>query len=228
MKYNLFSKHDNRHTLQHCGEYFGQGLGKRIDKGSVRNQHRSDNHASWGSSPTYSSTYRQCYSTDSSLIKHKRSLSATPSSSFETNESLLYKFDVLTKPNFRRYPHEHSPDNLVSIKSEDLVSTTYSEQKLLSRAESADGGTVRHSRDRQHRARSYTTPLYVLAATQQPFQGHTPWKYSYKQWLVVLHLEFIFQNYKYLCVNFLPWIFQCTRHLNKLMKGISSEKGIIN
>ena len=178
MKYNLFSKHDNRHTLQQCGEYFGQGLGKRIMKDLVRNQHRSDNHASWGSSTTYSSTYRQCYSKD--LIKHKRSLSATPSSSLMTDEALLCKFHVFTKPNFRRYPHEHSPNDLASTKSEDLVATVYNEQEPLSRAESAEGGTVRHSRDHQRRARSYTTPLYVLAATQQPFPAHTPWKYSYK------------------------------------------------
>ena len=180
MKQNLFSRHDNRHTLQSCGEYFGQGLGKRIEKDPVRNQHHSDNHTSWSSKLSYSSTYRQGYGRESST-GHRRSVSAGhqyQSPTLRTDAALLSKYHILTKPNFRRFPHQHTlPGNLDNMKSEDLVSTMlwYSNH-----SEPQETPTVKNVKDGR-RLKSYTTPLAVLAATQQPFLGHSPWKYSYKQ-----------------------------------------------
>lgn len=159
MKNNLFSKHDNRHTLQHCGEYFGQGLGKQRLESS--NQHRSSNHMSWlDNQTTYCSTYKQGYS------KHRRSLSAGPESSRNTDEYLLNKFHVLTKPTFRRFPRHHTLPG-TTFRPEDLVSTTLWQQT----------GQLQTSRES-----AYSTPLSILAATQQPVLQHSrSWQYSYKQ-----------------------------------------------
>ncbi len=155
VKDNLFSKHDNRHTLQRYGEYFGQGLGKQRLKGC--DQHRSDNHISWIGNQTthYCSTYKQGYNT-----KHQRSQSAGPSYS-RTDEYLLNKFHVVTKPNFRRFPRHHSlPPTIVRPK--DLVSTSLW-QPLSKQQDMCN------------------TPLSVLASTQQPFLQHSrSWQYSYK------------------------------------------------
>ncbi|XP_071484048.1 testis-expressed protein 36-like [Diadema antillarum] len=53
---NPFSMHDNRHSFQSHGVYFGHGLGKRLEHGSKR-QHNSKDFVTWNSPD-------RCYQTD--------------------------------------------------------------------------------------------------------------------------------------------------------------------
>lgn len=198
MKKNLFSRHDNRHTLQTCGQYFGQGLGKRLEKDPLRRQHHSENHTSWGSKVKYASTYRHGYASDPSRPVHRRSSSVPETSNslcystLRADKSLLDKFHTLTKPNFRRFPNIHSlPSNLSTARPEDLISTALWYNTCTPR----DTGVIQSRSDSKETAVGidsspmsqkqegimYTTPLSVLAATQQPFLKHSPWRYSYKQ-----------------------------------------------
>lgn len=62
MKNNAFSKHDNRHTIQHCGVYLGTGLGRRQFLDPKTNQHWSDSrNFTVGSQQKYTSTYTSGY-----------------------------------------------------------------------------------------------------------------------------------------------------------------------
>jgi len=150
VKSNRFSKHDNRHAFQSSGVYFGQGLGKRLVKDFEINQHRSDNHISWSSSlPTYISTYKAGYSGS------REGLSSYGPSTQRADAALLKKFHTPNKLTFRRFPRSHGfPEDPPNTKPTTCTTDWFQ-----------DG--------------AYSTPLSVLAATQQPFLKHNPWTFSF-------------------------------------------------
>ena len=199
MKSNLFSKHDNRHAFQSSGVYFGQGLGKRLTKEPKKNQHFSQNHTSWSTPINYMSTHSDGYS---STLPRRRCSSLTARlnadmptlqahhycrhSTFRMDRSLLNKFDIVTKENFRRFPQSHSlPHNLSSlvVRPSEKTDWWYSIGRSKRPLDSTDTETSDSfpSSQRNTSRVDYVTPLSVLAATQQPFLKHNPWTYSYKK-----------------------------------------------
>lgn len=196
MKENLFSKHDNRHALQSSGCYFGQGLGKKLEKNSSKNQHRSENHTTWQNPPRYVSVYGDSYSHSKSATlgrDHRRcsSVNYTPvstthvckHSTFRADAELLSKFQTVTKSTFRRFPRSHSlPDRMISVRPSECTKWWY---RPLAKAEHAGKGLANENplagESTVRKEQVYVTPLSVLAATQQPFLKHDPWTYSYKK-----------------------------------------------
>lgn len=142
-----------------------QGLGKRPVTRD-RNQHLSENHTSWTTTPlrpTITPT-ESTYASDFSQRKHA-SLISTPGSDplrLSRNSPLMRKFHVFSKPSFHRFPHTHRPAAGLDP-SPPLF-------KLAS--------WFPH----EHRSGSVatTTPLVVLAESQKPFLPHNQWIYSYK------------------------------------------------
>ena len=200
MKENLFSKHDNRHAFQSSGCYFGQGLGKRLEKDGSKNQHRSENHTTWQNPPSYVSVYRDSYSHSQSTIgsrDHRRcsSVNCTPLSSmhvykqstFRADTKLLNKFQAVSKDSFRRFPRSHSlPDKMITVRPSECTKWWY--RPLPKTEQSPSGkGSAKCNEDSlvvgesAGKERVHATPLSVLAATQQPFLKHNPWTYSYKK-----------------------------------------------
>ena len=193
MKRNLFSKHDNRHAFQKSGCYFGQGLGKKLQKDNSKNQHLSENHTTWKSPPSYISIYKDGYSS-SAGTGHRRcsSVSCTPlttshhvckHSTLRAESELLNKFQVVTKNTFRRFPRSHSlPDKMVNVRPSECTTWWY-----RPRTESGHSNGMNDSLaavNSTKKEQGYVTPLSVLAATQQPFLRHNPWTYSYKKWII--------------------------------------------
>ena len=196
VKENLFSKHDNRHAFQSSGCYFGQGLGKRLQKDDSKNQHRSENHTTWSSPPNYVSNYNDgyCSRTGYEHTQHRRcsSVNCTPlstlhmckHSTIRADNELLSKFETVTKSSFRRFPRSHSlPDKMVNVRPSECTKWWYRPQIGTGTADHSKGaGTKDTSTEECNKnTQTYTTPLSVLAATQQPFQRHNPWTYSYKK-----------------------------------------------
>lgn len=196
VKSNLFSKHDNRHAFQSSGIYFGQGLGKRLTKDPKINQHYSQNHTTWNSPNSYLSTYTDGYS--SRGIAHRRCSSLTTSSYSATRQvhhccrhstlkmgkPLLDKFDIVTKENFRRFPHSHSlPANLSSflVRPSEKTVWWHSIDRPKRVMDHKDSSQSSSSQKTSGSKLDIVTPLSVLAATQEPFLKHNPWTYSYKK-----------------------------------------------
>lgn len=104
--------------MQTFGEYFGQGLGKCLERDPVRRQHNSEKHTSWGDGALYyATTYTSEYVNKSSRIKvHKRVLSlpempvagSVPHSMPQADKYLLDKFHIHTKESFHRFPKKYS------------------------------------------------------------------------------------------------------------------------
>ena len=196
VKENLFSKHDNRHAFQSSGCYFGQGLGKKLEKDSSKNQHRSENHTTWQNPPCYVSVYGDSYSHAKSTTggrDHRRcsSVNCTPlstmhvckHSTFRADTELLSKFQTVTKGSFRRFPRSHSlPDKTITVRPSECTKWWY---RPLPKTEHVGKGSANEDSSVGEYARRkeqvYVTPLSVLAATQQPFLKHNPWTYSYKK-----------------------------------------------
>ena len=131
-----------------------QGLGRRLVRGT-RNQHGSENHLCWSDPITKCSTYRAGYCTE---LAHRQRHSSVHST-LQADGALLKKFHATTKPNFRHFPRNHP------------IPTSPSKTQLTTTAtkwfnEKTDG--------------AHTTPLSVLAATQQPFLKDNPWAYAFK------------------------------------------------
>lgn len=194
MKENLFSKHDNRHAFQNSGCYFGQGLGKRLQKDGSRNQHRSENHTTWSSPPNYVSIYKDGYCSQTGHERRRcSSVNCTPlstlhvckHSTLRADGELLSKFETVTKSTFRRFPRSHSlPDKMVNVWPSECTKWWYRpNQTTRGTADHSKGeGTkVTSAEECNKKIQTYVTPLSVLAATQQPFQRHNPWTYSYKK-----------------------------------------------
>lgn len=128
-----------------------QGFGKRLVKDSKINQHHSHLCISWDDTPhpSHSSTYKTGY------CSKERDLKNYVQSTQRADASLLKKFHTPLKSNFRHFPRNHQlPENPANTKP-----TTH---------------TTNWFGDKTH-----TTPLFVLAATQQPFVKLNPWKFSY-------------------------------------------------
>lgn len=185
---NLFSKHDNRHAFQSSGVYFGQGLGKRLVKDPKINQHHSENHTSWNTAASHFSTYKDGYGRG--LTRRRCSsvteMAATQAhhccrhSTLKMDKNLLDRFEVVTKENFRRFPHSHSlPSNLSSMAVRPSEKTVWWHRIDMSKIRK---GSSASSETRKEKGKEFVTSLSVLAATQQPFLKHNPWTYSYKKW----------------------------------------------
>lgn len=142
--------HTHMCTCTHTTHTCMQGLGKRLVKDFEINQHRSDNHISWSSSlPTYISTYKAGYSGS------REGLPSYGQSTQSADTALLKKFHTPTKLTFRRFPRSHGfPEDLPNTKPTTCTTDWFQ-----------DG--------------AYSTPLSVLAATQQPFLKHNPWTFSF-------------------------------------------------
>ena len=128
-----------------------QGFGKRLVRDSKVNQHYSHHCISWDDAPhpSYSSTYKAGYG------GKERDLKNYAQSTQRADASLLKKFHTPLKSNFRHFPRNHRlPEDPANTKP-----TTH---------------TTNWFGDKTHR-----TPLFVLAATQQPFVKLNPWKFSY-------------------------------------------------
>ncbi|XP_071948995.1 testis-expressed protein 36-like [Antedon mediterranea] len=95
---NPFSGHDNRHSFQDHGVYFGQGLGKKLWQGEKR-QHNSRDLITWetGHNLHYSTYYHDTYK-------------GTP-----TNKP----------PTHRRFPRVHSEPKQGSIKLDTTTTDRY-------------------------------------------------------------------------------------------------------
>ena len=189
----MFSKHDNRHAFQSSGCYFGQGLGKKLEKDSSKNQHRSENHTTWQNPPCYVSVYGDSYShskltTGSRDHRRCSSVNCTPlstthvykHSTFRADAELLSKFQTITKGSFRRFPRSHSlPDKTITVRPSECTKWWYrplpKTEHVTANGDSSVGESARK------KEQIYVTPLSVLAATQQPFLKHNPWTYSYKK-----------------------------------------------
>ena len=197
VKGNFFSKHDNRHAFQNSGCYFGQGLGKRLQKDLSKNQHRSENHTTWRSQAGYASVYKDSYSDSTTEGGRERrrcsSVNCTPLpnshvckySTIRADNELLRKFETVTKSTFRRFPRSHSlPEKLIEVRPSECTSWWY---RPMSKAPYGQERSVTVNDKNTSVVEStvkdqvYTTPLSVLAATQQPFLTHNPWTYSYKK-----------------------------------------------
>lgn len=196
MQRNLFSKHDNRHAFQNSGCYFGQGLGKRLQKDFSKNQHRSVNHTTWRSSPNYISIYKEGYGEAKAGYEHRRcsSVNCTPlasshvckHSTLRADSELLSKFETVTKSSFRRFPRSHSlPDKMMNVRPSECTDWWYKPPSKVCTADHNQTVAVKDSSvvatGSAKKEQVYTTPLSVLAATQQPFLKHDPWTYSYKK-----------------------------------------------
>ena len=202
----MFSKHDNRHAFQSSGCYFGQGLGKKLEKDSSKNQHRSENHTMWQNNPSrYVSVYGNSYNHSNSPTSgshdnnHRRCSSVNCTSlstvhvckhsTFRADAELLSKFQTVTKGSFHRFPRSHSlPDKTIVVRPSECAKWWY--RPLQSKTEHGGGeGSSANEDSLATRSRgeptgkeeAYVTPLSVLAATQQPFLKRNPWTYSYKK-----------------------------------------------
>ena len=208
MKGNLFSKHDNRHAFQNSGCYFGQGLGKRLQKDDSKNQHHSENHTTWRSPPSYVSIYRGGYCSTGTEHERRRcsSVNCTPvstshvckHSTARADGELLSKFETVTKTSFRRFPRSHSlPEKMANVRPSECTNWWYrqpstqktsthhtqpSTQKISTHhTETTAEKKDTIARDSTKKEQVFVTPLSVLAATQQPFLRYNPWTYSFKK-----------------------------------------------
>lgn len=170
VKQNLFSKHDNRHAFQSSGVYFGQGLGKKPMSVAGVNQHRSQDHTTWNTPVEYTSTYSNSFyksnrrRTLSSQPLPCLPLLATPPPTTEASTTTTVAPVVVGSPSTvkrHRFPRSYSRSVPAGLKLSPSMETT----RWFKPA------TVE----------SFTTPLCVLASTQQPYLTHNPWTYSYKQ-----------------------------------------------
>ena len=199
----MFSKHDNRHAFQSSGCYFGQGLGKKLEKDSSKNQHRSENHTTWQSNPPhYVSVYGDSYNHSSSPTSssghdnnhHRRcsSVNCTPvsavhvckHSTFRADPELLSKFQTVTKGSFRRFPRSHSlPDKMITVRPSECAKWWYREMPPKTKHSGVGEGSSANedSLVTSSRGEADVTPLSVLAATKQPFLKRSQWTYSYKK-----------------------------------------------
>jgi hypothetical protein len=203
VKENQFSKHDNRHAFQSSGCYFGQGLGKKLEKDSSKNQHRSENNTMWQDNPScYVSVYRDSYNHSNSPTggridnRHRRcsSVNCTPvstihvckHSTFRADPELLSKFQTVTKGSFRRFPRSHSlPHKTITVRPSECTKWWYRspprKTEQVGEGSSANADSLAMTGKPARKEAAYVTPLFVLAATQQPFLKRNPWTYAYKK-----------------------------------------------
>ncbi len=166
--------------------YFGKGLGKKGLSDPSKKQHSSENLIDHGDHPSYLSTYTSGYKKS----QEERQGSAKPggtinrSTAFVQKKELLDKFHtVSTKQSFHRFPRKHSllKDKEMAKPSVNTVwwwSHNTNPPTVLSRAVSSKESNPesRHPVNPKNQ-KSHTTPLGVLAATQQPFLKTNEWKY---------------------------------------------------
>lgn len=173
MKSNLFSKHDNRHTVEGYGIYLGGRYGKKHMLDPTKNQQFSHClHIHLGAlEPVtlYNSTYASGYSSEGGREAHSKCSSAATEccshSTAKAKKSLLYKAHIVpTKENFRRFPKRYSLPRDVHIAKPSVNAVWWS----INSSQPSFGT-------------SNKTPLSLLEASQQPYPRKNPWKYSYKQ-----------------------------------------------
>ena len=133
--------------------------------------------------------YRRCSSvncapvSDSHVCKH---------STHRADDKLLRKFETVTKSTFRRFPRSHSlPDKLINVRPSECATWWYRPptktpcggegSPTVGAAAGVNDKDSLAAVESTRKERVYTTPLSVLAATQQPFLTHNPWTYSYKK-----------------------------------------------
>ncbi len=116
------------------------------------NQHVSVDLVSWKDQPLKSMSGSQ-----SVTLSTYRPVSSPNvlTTTFSSPQNMLSKYHIFTKGNFHKYPHCHH--NTVPFLVRPSTQTT--------------DWSCDHS---------YVTPLWVMAATQQPLATRNSWKYSYK------------------------------------------------
>ena len=184
---NLFSKHDNRHAFQNSGYYFGHGLGKRMEKDIMRNQHCTGEYTTVSSQslPHYVSVCGESYRLSQSTPISTLPLSLTSvykHSTFRADSELLSKFQTVTKGNFRRYPRCYSlPDRTISVNPSECAGWWWYTDRPKEHDENGSNCSLARDSKAAVSQRLYVTPLSVLAATQQPLMRRNTWKYAYKK-----------------------------------------------
>jgi len=178
VKFNLFSKHDNRHTLESWGDHLGGPYGKKhID--FARNQHSTGNeNIKWDNTKSqFRSTYTSNYGRRNYRRDQKRLGSAVSSASPQSGDwsgglpvpavdkTILDRFyPVPTKERFTRFPKKYDLPKDSNLARPSVNSSWWSS----------------NTKSPPSSKRHISPPLSVLGASQLPHLGKNTWKYSYK------------------------------------------------
>jgi len=161
---NNFSTHDNRNRTQDYGHYFGGGLGRKLFPSIDAHQSQTDP-AYWYSTPagrreSVDTTHRRSYrgAARGHQVKASSSSPCDPSSRPWTTTNANTAAGVITQHNKdpnrinRRFPRNHQvpPEGLRSLDTH----VAYPNEP-------------------------HKTFLQTLCSTQEPFQKHNSWKFSY-------------------------------------------------
>ena len=169
MKFNFFSKHDNRHTLESCGDHLGGPYGRRHADLS-RNQHFTGSmNIKWDNvKPQYSSTYasgygRRALKRVSSAASEDSRLQSGPA----VDRFILDRFyPVPTKEHFSRFPKRYELPKDRNFAKPSVNTSWWSSDSSQSSSSTTKKGVL--------------PSLAVLGATQLPHLRKNAWKYSYK------------------------------------------------
>ena len=166
MKFNQFSKHDNRHTLESWGDHLGGSYGKKHVDSNTNQHHTGNKNTKWDNiEPQFRSTYAANYGkTDQNRLG-----SAVPPQSRNplvpaVDKTILDRFyPVPTKERFSRFPKKYELPKDIDLAWPSVNTTWWSSS---ARPPPQFEGLL--------------PSLSVLGASQLPHLGKNTWKYSYK------------------------------------------------